>query len=100
MVTIGWEGGRVRFLDQTLLPHEERSVLTDDYRILGEAIRTLQVRGAPAIGVAAAFGCALALFDTRLISLRDGRAALAEAIAYLSGTRPTAVNLFAALERI
>lgn len=100
MVTIGWEEGKVRFLDQTCLPHEERSVLTENYRVLGEAIRTLQIRGAPVIGVAAAFGCALSLSGSRLNSLRDGRTALAEAITYLSGTRPTAVNLFAALERI
>ncbi len=100
MVTIGWEGGNVRFLDQTLLPHEERSVLTDDYRVLGEAIRSLRIRGAPVIGVAAAFGCVLALSDSRLSSPAEGQAALAAAIAYLSGTRPTAVNLFAALDRI
>ncbi len=100
MVTIGWEGGKVRFLDQTLLPHEERSVLTGEYRVLGEAIRTLRIRGAPVIGVAAAFGCVLALSDPRLGSPADGRAALTTAISYLSGTRPTAVNLFGALERI
>ncbi len=100
MVTIGWEGGKVRFLDQTLLPFEERSIVTDDYLVLGEAIRTLRVRGAPVIGVAAAFGCALALFDSRLNSLSEARVALTTAIAHLSGTRPTAVNLFAALERV
>ncbi len=100
MVTVGWEGGKVRFLDQTLLPLEERSVVTDDYRVLGEAIRSLRIRGAPVIGVAAAFGCALALSDSRLGSPADGQAALAAAISYLSGTRPTAVNLFAALDRI
>ncbi len=100
MVTIGWEGGKVRFLDQTILPHEERSILTDDYRVLGEAIRRLRIRGAPVIGVAAAFGCALALSDSRLSSPAEGRVALAAAISYLSGTRPTAVNLFGALERV
>jgi methylthioribose-1-phosphate isomerase len=100
MVTIGWEEGKVRFLDQTLLPLEVRSVLTDDYRVVGEAIRALKVRGAPAIGVAAAFGCAISLFDPLLTSPRDGRTALAAASSFLSGTRPTAVNLFTALERI
>lgn len=100
MVTVGWEGGKVRFLDQTLLPQEERSVLTDDYRVLGEAIRSLRIRGAPLIGVAAAFGCVLALSDSRLGTPVEGRAALSAAISYLSGTRPTAVNLFGALERI
>jgi methylthioribose-1-phosphate isomerase len=100
MVTIGWEAGKVRFLDQTLLPQEVRSVLTDDYHVVGEAIRALQVRGAPAIGVAAAFGCALSLYDPRLTSLRDGRTALMAAASFLSDTRPTAVNLFTALKRI
>ncbi len=100
MVTIGWEGESVRFLDQTFLPHEERSVLTNDYRVLGEAIRSLRIRGAPLIGVASAFGCVLALSDSRLTSLGQGQTALAEAISHLSGTRPTAVNLFAALERV
>jgi methylthioribose-1-phosphate isomerase len=79
---------------------DERFVLTDDYRILGEAIRALQIRGAPAIGVAAAFGCALAVLDARVSTLSEGQAALAEATTILSQTRPTAVNLFVALERI
>jgi methylthioribose-1-phosphate isomerase len=100
MVAISWEGGKVRFLDQTLLPMVERFVLTDDYHVVGEAIRALQIRGAPAIGVAAAFGCALAVLDSRLCTLPDGQAALAAAKTFLSQTRPTAVNLFAALERI
>jgi methylthioribose-1-phosphate isomerase len=100
MVTIGWEEGKVRFLDQTRLPQELRSVLTDDYQVVGEALRSLRIRGAPAIGVAAAFGAALSLFDSRLMSLADGRAALDAAREFLATTRPTAVNLFTALERI
>ena len=100
MVTIGWEEGKVRFLDQTRLPQEMRSVLTDDYHVVGEALRSLRIRGAPAIGVAAAFGAALSLFDSRLTSLTDGRAALEAAREFLAATRPTAVNLFTSLERI
>jgi methylthioribose-1-phosphate isomerase len=100
MVTIGWEGGKVRFLDQTLLPQQVRSVLTDDYRVVGEALRALQIRGAPAIGVAAAFGAALALCDTHLTSLREGHDALGTALSFLAATRPTAVNLFTSLQRI
>lgn len=100
MVAISWEGGKVRFLDQTLLPMVERSVLTDDYHVLGEAICTLQIRGAPAIGVAAAFGCALAVLHPRVRTLPEGQAALAAAKTFLAQTRPTAVNLFAALERV
>ena len=60
-VPIEWLAeGKVRFLDQTLLPHEEVWVETADYRVIAEAIRRLQVRGAPLIGVAAAYGLALA----------------------------------------
>jgi len=64
-VPIEWLAeGKVRFLDQTLLPHEEVWIETADYRVVAEAIRRLQVRGAPLIGVAAAYGLALAALAT------------------------------------
>lgn len=100
MRTIGWEKGKVRFLDQTRLPHEEIYVLTDDFRTVGEAIRSLRVRGAPAIGVAAAYGAALAVGTADALTLAEGRRILADAVTYLAQSRPTAVNLFAALNRI
>ncbi|MCH7483846.1 MAG: S-methyl-5-thioribose-1-phosphate isomerase, partial [Chloroflexi bacterium] len=54
---IEWlDEGKVRFLDQTLLPQEETWVETADYRVVAEAIRRLQLRGAPLIGVSAAYG--------------------------------------------
>ena len=91
LVPIEWlPQGKVRFLDQTLLPNEERWVEIDDYRLIAEAIRRLQVRGAPLIGIAGAYGLALAA-----AAGDDVEAAAAE----LRSTRPTAVNLSWALDR-
>jgi methylthioribose-1-phosphate isomerase len=81
---------KVRFLDQTLVPSEERWVETDDYRVVAEAIRRLQVRGAPLIGIAGAYSLALAA-----AAGEDIEAAAVE----LRSTRPTAVNLSWALDR-
>jgi len=89
--------GTVRYLDQTLLPQQEVWNETADYRVVAEAIRRLEVRGAPLIGIAAAYGLALAargLFDAS--RFREGLAAAAD---YLNATRPTAVNLSWALSR-
>jgi len=91
LVPIEWlPQGKVRFLDQTLLPNEEEWIETDDYRVVAEAIRRLQVRGAPLIGIAGAYGLALAA-----AAGDDIEAAAAE----LRSTRPTAVNLSWALDR-
>ncbi len=98
MTAVAWNGGTLRFLDQTLLPHEETYIETRDVRVVAEAIATLRIRGAPAIGVAAAFGLVLAL--TPGSTLVDMRRQLSEARKKLAGTRPTAVNLFHALERM
>ncbi|MBN2494777.1 MAG: S-methyl-5-thioribose-1-phosphate isomerase [Deltaproteobacteria bacterium] len=97
---ICWNEGRVRIIDQTRLPTEERWVDLERVEDVAEAIRTLAVRGAPAIGIAAAMGCALAAAKHE----GDEPEALAEAVRRaakeLAGTRPTAVNLFWALNRI
>jgi methylthioribose-1-phosphate isomerase len=96
---IRWERHRLLLLDQTLLPVEERTRYTR-WQDVADAIRTLVVRGAPAIGCTAAFGVALA---ARQSEARDGEglvADLEEAIKGLAGTRPTAVNLFWALDRM
>lgn len=100
MRAVEWVDGRVRFIDQTKLPVDEVYVETDDYRAVGDAIRTLQIRGAPVIGVAAAFGALLALEASPARSVPELRAILVSAVDYLSATRPTAVNLFAALSRM
>ena len=91
LVPIEWLAeGKVRFLDQTLLPHEETWIETGDYRVVAEAIRRLQVRGAPLIGIAAAYGLALASAAGEDIQ---------RAADELRATRPTAVNLAWALDR-
>ncbi|MBI2373498.1 MAG: S-methyl-5-thioribose-1-phosphate isomerase [Deltaproteobacteria bacterium] len=89
--TVRYSSGTVTLLDQTRLPLEEIYVELRSVEDVARAIETLVVRGAPAIGVTAAFGMALA---ARL------REPLAEAHARLARTRPTAVNLFWALERM
>jgi methylthioribose-1-phosphate isomerase len=97
---IRWERHRLLLLDQTLLPAEERMREYTRWRDVADAIRTLVVRGAPAIGCAAAFGVVLA---ARQSAAPDGHglvADLEEAIKGLAATRPTAVNLFWALDRM
>jgi methylthioribose-1-phosphate isomerase len=91
---IAWSPtGAVRILDQTLLPREERYLDLDTLDAVGEAIRTLRVRGAPLIGIAAAMGIAM---DARNGDLERVR----RACAFLGLTRPTAVNLHWALRRM
>jgi methylthioribose-1-phosphate isomerase len=97
---IRWTGGRLLLLDQTLLPGREVEREYARWQDVADAIRTLVVRGAPAIGVAAAFGVALA---ARQSGAATGEALLVDlerAIKGLASTRPTAVNLFWALERM
>lgn len=100
MRTIEWHNGRVRMIDQRVLPLEYRVVEYDDYRQVAEAIRDMVVRGAPAIGAAAAFGLALAARQSRAESVPALMADLEEAAEVLRRTRPTAVNLSWALERM
>ncbi|MDD4858786.1 MAG: S-methyl-5-thioribose-1-phosphate isomerase [Dehalococcoidales bacterium] len=95
---IEWLGDKVRLLDQTRLPGEEIYIETDDYRVVAEAIKELKVRGAPAIGIAGAYGVALGALKIEAASPEEFRARLAEVISTIAGTRPTARNLFGALE--
>jgi methylthioribose-1-phosphate isomerase len=90
---IRWEDGTVRILDQRALPAEEYYLACTAVEEVADAIRTLAVRGAPLIGIAAAYGMALA---ARLARERQALLAFAD---LLAGTRPTAVNLFWALDR-
>ena len=85
----------LRLLDQRALPAEERFVLCRTVEEAARAIEDMTVRGAPAIGIAAAYGVALAVRDGR-----TGREAVRPAMDRLARTRPTAVNLFAALDRM
>ncbi|MBI4608423.1 MAG: S-methyl-5-thioribose-1-phosphate isomerase [Candidatus Rokubacteria bacterium] len=101
MITpVRWAGDRLVLLDQRRLPAEESEQACSDWRQVGEAIRTLVVRGAPAIGVAAAFGVVLAARESRASAFEDLWADLEVAVKGLAATRPTAVNLFWALERM
>ena len=87
-------------IDQRLLPVEEIWREYDNYRDIAEAIRTMVVRGAPAIGVAAAFGAAFGARDIEAESFENFSRKMENVCAVLAETRPTAVNLFWALERI
>ena len=95
---IAWRDGRLALLDQTRLPLEERWLELDRVAEVADAIRRLAVRGAPAIGVAAAFGLALAMLDSEDPE-PDPRRRFESAYELLLATRPTAVNLRWALEQ-
>jgi methylthioribose-1-phosphate isomerase len=97
---VRWAGDCLVLLDQTRLPREELSREYRRWEDVAEAIRHLVVRGAPAIGVAAAFGVALAARGSRAETFDDLLADLDTASKGLAATRPTAVNLFWALERM
>jgi methylthioribose-1-phosphate isomerase len=95
--TIQWTDAGVVMIDQTRLPREEVYVTCRDYREMAEAIRSMVIRGAPALGVAAAMGVALGVLRAapdRLDAEFDGICAT------LAATRPTAVNLFWGIERM
>ncbi len=100
MTSVEWVGGKVRFIDQTLLPAEQVIIETSDYRVVGEAIKKLKIRGAPAIGVAASFAILLAIEDKLILTAKDLADEVDTAVNHLSQTRPTAVNLFVALNRM
>ncbi len=97
---VRWHGDRLVLLDQTLLPAQAVEKACDSWQAVAEAIRALVVRGAPAIGVAAAFAVVLAARASRANDFHGLLADLEEAIKGLAATRPTAVNLFWALERM
>lgn len=88
--------GKLKFIDQTKLPFEERYVITDDYERIAEAIKHLEIRGAPAIGVAAAFALSFSL----KYAGQNPDQQINKAYERLASTRPTAVNLFWALKKI
>ena len=102
--TITWVGdigGHVELIDQTLLPGECRMIKVGDVNTMWHAIKRLQVRGAPAIGIAAAYGAVLGVQNLRDDDpLESAKQKLAETCDYLATSRPTAMNLFWALERM
>lgn len=98
--TIAWNGTEVVMIDQRLLPAKEIYNSYTDYLGVAEAIRSMVIRGAPAIGVAAAMGIALGVKNSGASKMEDLDARFQEICSVISGTRPTAVNLFWAVERM
>ncbi len=97
---VRWDGERLVLIDQTRLPVEEIERPYRAWPEVAEAIRALVVRGAPAIGVTAAFGVVLAARQSPATTFEGLLADLEEAIKGLAATRPTAMNLFWALDRM
>jgi methylthioribose-1-phosphate isomerase len=98
--TIEWTEEGVRMIDQRKLPTLEEYPVFKTYQEVAEAIRSMVVRGAPAIGVAAAMGVALGVRDSRAKDLQELREDFKQITNTLASTRPTAVNLFWAIERM
>jgi len=98
--TLEWTDAGVRFIDQTKLPTEETYVTCKNYEEVADAIRTMIVRGAPAIGVAAAMGVALGALQSPAKTLPELEREFDTICNVLAGTRPTAVNLFWAIRRM
>ena len=98
--TIEWTDEGVRMLDQRLLPTEEKYLMLRSYEEVAEAIKKMVVRGAPAIGVSAAMGLALGASQSVGTSVADLEDDFDYMSKVMSATRPTAVNLFWAIERM
>jgi methylthioribose-1-phosphate isomerase len=98
--TLEWTDSGVRFIDQTKLPLEETYVNCTTYQQVADVIRNMVVRGAPAIGVAAAMGIALGVKTSNAGNINDLRRELNVICDTMAKTRPTAVNLFWAIRRM
>ena len=98
--TIEWIDGKVRIIDQTKLPHKFVYAEIKDVQSMWRAIKRLQVRGAPAIGVAGAFGILLGMKNIKAKDYKGFKRRLDGVIKHLASSRPTAVNLFWALDRM
>ncbi|MEJ5185207.1 MAG: S-methyl-5-thioribose-1-phosphate isomerase, partial [Rectinemataceae bacterium] len=99
-VSLDDEQGELVIVDQTLLPGEVRFLRLRTVEQVWEAIRSLRVRGAPAIGIAAAFGVYLAVRHSEAVTAEDIAQTASAAAVRLASARPTAVNLFWALRRM
>ena len=98
--TIAWEKDKVILLDQTKLPFEETYLVCDSYDVVAESIKKMVVRGAPAIGVAAAMGIALGALCIKAREYDEFKQRIEKVCQEFAQTRPTAVNLFWAIERM
>jgi len=100
ITTLEWTDAGVRFIDQTKLPTEEVYITATTYQEVADIIVTMVVRGAPAIGVAAGMGVAIGILKSETKDVPALRTDLATISKVLAATRPTAVNLFWAIERM
>src|SRR6478672_12603019 len=98
--TLEWTDSGVRFIDQTKLPTEETYATCKTYQEVADVIRNMVVRGAPAIGVAAAMGIALGVQNSKAETVGDMKKDFDEICKTIGETRPTAVNLFWAIRRM
>jgi len=97
---IEWLDGKLRILDQSRLPREQIFADLDNYHDIVLAIKEMRVRGAPAIGVAAAYGIALGASGIETVNKGEFRTQLQEVMQTFAASRPTAVNLFQAIDRM
>jgi len=97
---IEWLGNKVKLLDQTRLPWEEVYLELSDYQEVASAIKEMRIRGAPAIGVAGAYGIALGALKIEAASRDEFLLKLKDIMQTLAATRPTARNLFVAIDRM
>lgn len=98
--TLAWVDDKLRMLDQRVLPEQTVYLDFTTHHAVAAAIRDMVIRGAPAIGAAAAYGMALAAFESSAADVAALRADLAQAAGVLRAARPTAVNLFWAVDRV
>ena len=100
VTTIEWKDNKIRMIDQTKLPEELVHLEISDIEVLAEAIKSLRIRGAPAIGIAGAFGVVLGVQNFAGEDKEAFFKQLKETSEYLNATRPTAVNLSWAIQRM
>lgn len=103
VVSVAWKGdldGHLELLDQTMLPLRVEVKSYQDTATLFEAIVSLRVRGAPAIGIAAAYGAVLGAQKVAHLPIAESSKEILKECDYLATSRPTAVNLFWALDRM
>ena len=98
--SIEWKNSKVYMIDQTLLPFELKHLELDNFRDVATSIKVMNIRGAPAIGVAAAMGMALASIEYKELPKKKFLEKMDEAANIIKSTRPTASNLFWAVNRI
>jgi methylthioribose-1-phosphate isomerase len=97
---LAWLGSKLRLIDQTRIPHEEVYLELSNYQEVAQAIREMKIRGAPAIGVAAAYGVALGALEIKTSSRDEFMTRLKSVLQTIESTRPTARNLFMAPGRM